>query len=64
MYERAHALIRAEPSHVKKETKKPKEQKRWNKKKLSLAERKHRIANKKAHLMHLKKIQDGQEMEQ
>jgi len=61
MYERAHALIRADPAHVKKVAKKPKEQKRWNKQKLSLAERKHRVANKKAHLLHLKKIQDGME---
>jgi len=61
MYESAHAAIRANPEHVKKEPKKPKEQKRWNKKKLTNAERKHRIANKKAYLLHLKNLQEAQE---
>jgi len=61
MYESAHAAIRANPEHVKKQPKKSKEQKRWNKKKLTNAERKHRIANKKAYLLHLKNLQEAQE---
>jgi len=61
IYESAHAAIRKSPEHKKKEAKKPKEQKRWNKKKLTNAERKHRIANKKAYLLHLKNLQEAQE---
>jgi len=61
MYKKAHEAIRADPSPVKKETKKPAEQKRFTAKKLSLRERKHRVANKKAYLRHLKNLQEQQE---
>lgn len=61
MYKKAHEAIRADPSHPKKEPKKPADQKRFNAKKLTLMERKHRVANKKAYLMHLKNLQDQQE---
>jgi hypothetical protein len=44
----AHAAIRANPEHVKVEPKKPEVQKRWNKKALTLVQRKHNIGNKKA----------------
>jgi large subunit ribosomal protein L5e len=60
IYKKAHDAIRADPSHPKKETKKPAEQKRWNAKKFSLRERKHRVANKKAYLLHLKNVQEQQ----
>lgn len=63
MYKKAHEAIRANPGHVKKEPKKPAEQKRFNAKKLTLRERKHRVANKKAYLLHLKKMQEQQEAE-
>lgn len=47
-YKKAHELIRADPSHKKKEVKKDAgKQKRWNKRKLTLAERKNRIKQKK-----------------
>lgn len=55
VYKKAHEAIRADPSHVpvkkdkpaKAEGEKAKQQKRWNRKKLSLKERKARIAQKK-----------------
>ncbi|XP_072935108.1 large ribosomal subunit protein uL18 [Epargyreus clarus] len=48
LYKKAHEAIRADPSHKKKESKKdPAKQKRWNKRKLTLAERKNRIRQKK-----------------
>jgi len=62
IYKKAHEAIRADPSHTKKEPKKPAEKKRWNAKKLTLRERKHRVANKKAYLLHLKDLQ-GQQLE-
>jgi len=61
IYKKAHEAIRADPSAAKKEPKKPKEKKRWNAKKYTLRERKHRVANKKAYLLHLKGQQDAQE---
>lgn len=49
IYKKAHEAIRADPSHKKKELKKDSvKQKRWNKRKLTLAERKNRIKQKKA----------------
>ncbi|CAH0405810.1 unnamed protein product [Chilo suppressalis] len=48
LYKKAHEAIRADPSYKKKENKKdPAKQKRWNKRKLTLAERKNRIKQKK-----------------
>lgn len=58
IYKNAHAAIRADPTHqepVKKEVTK----KRWNRAKLTLSERKNRIAQKKASF--LKKLEAGQE---
>lgn len=52
MYEKAHAAIRANPSHTKKENAKASEKKRWNRTKLSLAGRKDRIRQKKASFLH------------
>nr|CAB3513846.1 unnamed protein product [Spodoptera littoralis] len=55
-YKKAHELIRADPSHKKKEVKKDAgKQKRWNKRKLTLAERKNRIKQKKA--SYIKRLQ-------
>lgn len=49
MYKKAHAAIRANPAHEKKEKVKPEgvQQKRWNKKKFTLAQRKNRVSQKK-----------------
>jgi len=49
IYKNAHAAIRADPALPKKETKAPAaSKKRWNRCKLTLAERKNRVAQKKA----------------
>jgi large subunit ribosomal protein L5e len=50
MYKKAHAAIRANPAPEKKEKKemKPEAKKRWNRAKMTLAERKNRVAQKKA----------------
>ena len=61
MYKKAHAAIRQNPEHVKKEQKKPAEQKRWTSKKLTDKQRKHRISNKKHYLLHLKSLQEAAE---
>jgi large subunit ribosomal protein L5e len=56
MYKNAHAAIRADPSHTAKEKKaEPAKKKRWNRAKLTLAERKNRVAQKKA--SYIKKIE-------
>lgn len=56
LYKKAHEAIRADPSYKKKENKKdPAKQKRWNKRKLTLAERKNRIKQKKESF--IKKLQ-------
>ncbi|KAG9341514.1 hypothetical protein JZ751_019019 [Albula glossodonta] len=47
MYKKAHAAIRENPVHDKKPKKEVKK-KRWNRAKLSLAQRKDRVAQKKA----------------
>jgi len=59
MYQKAHAAIRANPELVKQDKKKPEPQKRWTKKKLTLTERKHRVANKKAYLLFKKSQQEA-----
>jgi large subunit ribosomal protein L5e len=48
MYKKAHAAIRADPSHKKVEKAKPPQKKRWNRPKMSRAERKNSVAQKKA----------------
>lgn len=49
MYKKAHAAIRSNPARETKEKdKKEVTQKRWNKAKLSLADRKNRVRQKKA----------------
>lgn len=58
IYKNAHAAIRADPSH-KEPVKKEVTKKRWNRQKLTLSERKNRIAQKKASF--LKKLEAGQE---
>lgn len=61
LYKKAHAAIRANPTAVKKENKRPEGyvQKRFNRKKISLKQRQLRVQAKKEKLM--KKIQAGQE---
>jgi len=59
VYTKAHAAIRDKPELVKKQKEKPKEQKRFTAKKLTHSERKHRVSNKKAYLMHLKNLQES-----
>lgn len=52
IYKNAHAAIRADPSQAKKEEKAPAaKKKRWNRAKLTLAERKNRVTQKKASFM-------------
>ncbi|GJQ72600.1 putative component of the ribosome, a large ribonucleoprotein complex [Trypoxylus dichotomus] len=59
IYKNAHAAIRADPSHEKKEEKAPPaKKKRWNRAKLTLAERKNRVAQKKASF--IQKLEAGQ----
>lgn len=48
LYKKAHEAIRANPEHVKEPKKKEPVKKRWNRAKLSLSERKNRVAQKKA----------------
>ncbi|XP_017771235.1 PREDICTED: 60S ribosomal protein L5 [Nicrophorus vespilloides] len=55
MYKNAHAAIRADPGHDKKPERKPATLKRWNRVKMTLSERKNRIAQKKASF--LKKLE-------
>jgi len=57
IYKNAHSAIRADPSHTTKE-KEPPVKKRWNRAKLTLAERKNRVNQKKASF--IKKIEDAQ----
>jgi large subunit ribosomal protein L5e len=60
MYKNAHTAIREHPEHVGKEKKTYAEKKRFGSKKLIDRERKHRIANKKSYLRHLKGLQEAQ----
>ncbi|KAI6173757.1 60S ribosomal protein L5 [Aphelenchoides besseyi] len=57
IYKSAHEAIRANPDPTPKKEK-PAENKRYNAKKLSLKERKARVATKKAYLLHLKNLQE------
>lgn len=57
MYKAAHEAIRANPESAP-TGKKDVEHKRYNKKKLTLTERKARVSSKKAYLLHLKNLQD------
>ncbi|CAG9833487.1 unnamed protein product [Diabrotica balteata] len=56
MYKNAHAAIRANPELEKKAEKAPAPAKRWNRRKLTLAERKDRVAQKKK--SYIAKLQD------
>ena len=48
VYKKAHSSIRSDPKHKVDEKKKPATKKRWNKAKLTLDERKQKVADKKA----------------
>jgi len=61
MYQKAHAAIRENPDLVPATKKQYAEKKRFNPAKLTLVQRKHRISNKKAYLLHLKKVQESAE---
>jgi len=63
MYKSAHAAIRENPEHPIKEKKEytAEDRKRFNAKKLTHGERKHRVSNKKAYLLHLKNLQETQQ---
>uniref|UniRef100_A0A3Q3LIA8 Ribosomal protein L5 n=1 Tax=Labrus bergylta TaxID=56723 RepID=A0A3Q3LIA8_9LABR len=58
MYKKAHAAIRANPVHEKK-LKKDIKKKRWNRAKLSLAQRKDRVAQKKASFLRAQEQEAG-----
>lgn len=60
IYKKAHAAIREDPSHSEPK-KKPSEakKKRWNRAKLTLSERKNRVAQKKASF--IQKLEAGQQ---
>lgn len=58
-YKKLHDDIRANPEGAK--PKEHKKGKRFNKKKISLVERKNRVSNKKAYLLRLKSLQEAQE---
>lgn len=58
IYKKAHEAIRADPTRKPKERSKPPVKKRWNRKKLSLSERKNRVDQKKDSF--LKKIEGGE----
>lgn len=47
IYKKAHSDIRANPTHVAKEHKKPATKKRWNEAKLTLQQRKDKVASRK-----------------
>ncbi|XP_034934371.1 60S ribosomal protein L5 [Chelonus insularis] len=58
IYKKAHEAIRANPEYTPKERTKEPTKKRWNRAKLSLSERKNRIAQKKASF--LKKLEQAE----
>ncbi|XP_054622759.1 60S ribosomal protein L5a isoform X3 [Dunckerocampus dactyliophorus] len=58
MYKKAHAAIRANPVHEKK-PKREVQKKRWNRSKLSLAQRKDRVAQKKASFLRAQEREAG-----
>lgn len=57
IYKKAHAAIRADPAHSPKPKRTDVVKKRWNRAKMSLSERKNRVAQKKASF--LKKLEAG-----
>jgi large subunit ribosomal protein L5e len=57
IYQAAHEAIRANPEPAPRQEKQV-EKKRWNAKKLTLSERKARVSNKKAYLLHLQSLQE------
>lgn len=48
VYKKAHSSIRADPSRAKKDHKKAATKKRWNAAKLTLEQRKQKVADRKA----------------
>jgi len=52
MYEKVHENIRANPVHTKADNPKKSEQKRWNRSKMSLSQKKDRVKQKKASFVH------------
>uniref|UniRef100_A0A672Z838 60S ribosomal protein L5-like n=1 Tax=Sphaeramia orbicularis TaxID=375764 RepID=A0A672Z838_9TELE len=58
MYKKAHTAIRANPVHEKK-PKKDVQKKRWNRAKLTLAQRKDRVAQKKASFLRAQEQEAG-----
>uniref|UniRef100_A0A023FYI4 Large ribosomal subunit protein uL18 n=1 Tax=Amblyomma parvum TaxID=251391 RepID=A0A023FYI4_AMBPA len=57
IYKKAHAAIRADPSHKPKAPRPDVVKKRWNRAKMTLSERRNRVAQKKA--SYLKKLEAG-----
>lgn len=57
IYKKAHAAIRADPSHKPKVARSDVIKKRWNRAKMTLSERRNRVAQKKA--SYLKKLEAG-----
>ncbi|XP_003388176.3 PREDICTED: 60S ribosomal protein L5-like [Amphimedon queenslandica] len=60
MYKKAHEMIRADPVIQVKERKKMETQKRWTKQKLTLAQRKSKIKQKKASFLRQFKTDDDE----
>lgn len=58
IYKKAHEAIRADPDHTKTVRTKEPVKKRWNRAKLTLSERKNRVAQKKASF--LKKLEEAE----
>jgi len=57
IYKAAHAAIRKDPTHERKQPNKDIKKKRWNRSKFTLAERKNRVAQRKA--AYIKKLDAG-----
>lgn len=57
IYKKAHAAIRADPSHTPKAARPDVVKKRWNRAKMTLSERRNRVAQKKASF--IKKLEAG-----
>uniref|UniRef100_G3MKI7 Large ribosomal subunit protein uL18 n=1 Tax=Amblyomma maculatum TaxID=34609 RepID=G3MKI7_AMBMU len=57
IYKKAHAAIRADPSHKPKAPRSDVVKKRWNRAKMTLSERRNRVAQKKA--SYIKKLEAG-----
>lgn len=58
LYKKAHEAIRANPDHQVVERTKEPVKKRWNRAKLTLSERKNRVAQKKASF--IKKLEEAE----